>query len=101
MGLPDLLRNLYVGKETTIRSLYGTNYWFKIGRGVLHVCLLPPFKFNLYADNIMGNASLDKLQARIKIVERNINQLRYTYDITLMVESKEELKNLFESDRRE
>ena len=101
MGLPDLLRNLYVGKETTIRSLYGTHYWFKIGRGVLHVCLLPPFKFNLYADNIMGNASLDKLQARIKTVERNINQLRYTYDITLMVESKEELKNLFESERRE
>ena len=96
MGIPDhltcLLRNLYAGQEATVRSLYGTDGWFKIKKGVRQGCLLPPCLFNLYAEHIMRNARLDELQAGIKIGRRNINNFRY--DTTLMKESKEELKSL-------
>ena len=98
MGIPDhltcLLRNLYAGKEATVRSLYGTDDWFKIKKGVRQGCLLPPCLFNLYAEHIMRNARLDELQAGIKIGGRNINNLRYANDTTLMAESEEEIKSL-------
>ena len=97
MGVPDhlicLLRNLYAGQEATVRTAYGTTYWFQIGKGVHQGCILPPCLFNLYAEYIMLNAKLDEAQARIKIAGRNINNLRYTDDTTLMAES-EELKSL-------
>ena len=99
MGIPDhltcLLRNLYVGQEATVRTLYGTNDWFKIEKGVQQGCLLSPCLFNLYTEHIMRNAGLDELQAGIKIGRRNNNDLRYADDTTLMRETKEELKNLF------
>ena len=88
-----LLRNLYVGQEATVRTLYGTNDWFKIKKGTWQGCLLLPCLFNLYAEHIMRNARLDELQAEIKI-GRNINNLRYVDDTTLMAESEEELKSL-------
>ena len=95
MGIPDhltcLLRNLYAGQETTVRTGPGTTDWFQIGKGVHQDCILPPCLFNLYAEYIMQNAGLDKAQAGIKIARRNINNLRYTDDITLMAESREEL----------
>ena len=91
--LPCLLRNLYAGQEATVRTAYGTTYWFQIGKGVHQGCILPPCLFNLYAEYIMLNAKLDEAQARIKIAGRNINNLRYTDDTTLMAES-EELKSL-------
>ena len=98
MGIPDhltcLLRNLYVGQEATVRTLYGTTDWFKIEKGVQQGCLLSPCLFNLYTEHIMRNARLDELQAGIKIGGRNINNLRYVDDTTLMAESKEELKSL-------
>ena len=98
MGIPDhlarLLRNWYVGQEATDGTLYGTTDWFKIEKGVRQGCLLSPCLFNLYAEHIMGNAGLDQLQAGIKIVGRNINNLRYVDDVTLMGESEEELKSL-------
>ena len=98
MGIPDhltcLLRNLYAGQEATIRTGYGTTDWFQIGKGVCQGCILSPCLFNLYAEFIMRNARLDEAQAGIKIVRRNINNLRYADDITLMTESKEELKSL-------
>ena len=98
MGIPDhltcLLRNLYVGKEATVRILYGTTDWFKIEKGVQQGCLLSPCLFILYAELIVRNASLNELQPGIKISGRNINHLGYAADITLMAESKEELKNL-------
>ena len=94
MGIPDhltcLLRNLYSGQEATVRTLYGTTDWFKIGKGVQQGCLLSPCLFNLYAEHIMRNAKLDELQARIKIGRTNINNLRYVDDTTLMAESEEE-----------
>uniref|UniRef100_A0A670J8F8 ribonuclease H n=1 Tax=Podarcis muralis TaxID=64176 RepID=A0A670J8F8_PODMU len=98
MGVPDhlicLLRNLYVGQEATVRTGYGTTVWFKIGKGVRQGCILSPCLFNLYAEYIMRKAGLDESQAGIKIAGRNINNLRYADDTTLMAESEEELKNL-------
>ena len=98
MRIPDhltcLLRNLYAGQEATVRTLYGTAEWFKIEKEVLQGCLLSPCLFNLYTEHIMRNAGLDELQARIKVGGRNINNLRYVNNITLMAESEEELKSL-------
>ena len=98
MGIPDhltyLLRNLYAGQETTVRTLYGTTDWFKIEKGVRQCCLGSPCLFNLYADYIMRHAGLDKLQVGIKICGRNIYNLRYEDDTSLMAESKKELKSL-------
>ena len=98
MGIPDhltcLLRNLYAGQETTVRTGHGTTDWFKIGKGVYQGCILSPCLLNLYAEYIMQNASLDESQAGIKIAEKNINNLRYADDTTLMAESEEELKSL-------
>ena len=98
MGIPDhltcLLKNLYVGQEATIRTLYGKTDWFKIEKGVLQSCLLSPCLFNLYTEHIRRNARLDELQAGIKLGERKNNSLRYVGDTTLMAESKEELKSL-------
>ena len=85
---------MYAGQEATVRTLYGTNDWFKIKKGIWQGCLLLPCLFNLYAEHIMRNARLDELQARKKIGERNINNLRYVDDTTLMAESEEELKSL-------
>ena len=98
MGIPDhitrLLRNLYAGQEATVRTGHGTTDWFQIGKGVCQVCILTPCLFNLYAEYIMRNAGLDEAQAGIKIARRNINNLRYAHDTTLMAESEEELKSL-------
>jgi len=98
MGIPDhltcLLRNLYAGQEATVRNGHGTTDWFQIGKGVHQGCILSPCLFNLYAENIMQNARLDEAEAGIKIAGKNINNLIYTDDITLMVASKEELKSL-------
>ena len=96
MAIPDpftcLLRNPYEGQEATVRTRHGTTDWFKIGKGVQQGCILSPFLFNLYTEYIMLNAGLDEAQAGIKIARRNINNLRYADDVTLMEESKEELK---------
>ena len=98
MGVPDhltcLLRNLYAGQEATVRTGHGTTDWFRRGKGVCQGCILSPCLFNLYAEYIMQNAGLDEAQAGIKIVGRNINNLRYADDTTLMAESEEELKSL-------
>ena len=98
MGISDhltcLLRNLYVGQEATVRTLYGTIDWFKIGKGLQQGCILSLCLFNLYAKYIMQNARLDEVQAGINIAGRNINNLRHADDTTLMAESKEELKSL-------
>ena len=98
MRIPDhltcLLRNLYADQEATIRTGYGTTDWFKIGKAVCQGCILSSCLFNLYAEYIMQNAGLDKAQTGIKIARRNINNLRYADDTTLMAESKEELKSL-------
>ena len=98
IGITDhltcLLRNLYAGQEATVRTGYGTTYWFQIEKGVCQGCILSPCLFNLYAECIMRNAGLDEVQAGIKIAGRNINNLRYADDTTLMAESKEELKSL-------
>ena len=83
----------YAGQEATVRTGHGTN-WFQIGKGVPQACILSPCLFNLYAEYIMSNTGLDELQAEIKIARRNINNLRYADDTTLMAESKEELKSL-------
>ena len=97
MVIPDhltyLLRNLYAGQEATVRTGHGTIDWFQIGKGVCKGCLLAPCLFN-YAEYIMRNAGLDEAQAGIKIAGRNINNLRYADDTTLMAESEEELKGL-------
>ena len=97
MGIPDhltcLLRNLYAGQEATVRTGYGTTDWFQTGKGVRQGCILSPCLFNLYAEYIMRNAGLDETQAGIKIARRNINNLRYADDTTLIAESKE-LKSL-------
>ena len=97
MGIPEhltcLLRNLYAGQEATVRTGHGTTDWFQIGKGVRQGCILPPYLFNLYAEYIMRNAGLEETQARIKIARRNINNLRYADDTTLMAESEEELKS--------
>ena len=92
---PDLpLRNLYVGHEATVRTGHGTTDWFQIGKGVHQGCILSPCLFNFYAEYIMRNAVLEEAQAGIKIVGRNITNLRYAGDTTLMPESEEELKSL-------
>ena len=98
MGTPDhltcLLRSLYESQEATVRSLYGTIDWFRTEKGVKQGCLLSPCLFNLYTENIMRNSGMDELQAGIKIDGRNINNLRYADDTTLMAESENELKKL-------
>ena len=98
MGTPEhltcLLRNLYAGQDTAVRTRHGITDWFQIRKGVRQGCILSPCLFNLYAEYIMQNARLDEAQAGIKIARRNINNLRYADDITLMAESKEELKSL-------
>ena len=98
MGIPDhltgLLRNLYTGQEATVRTGQGTTDWFQIGKGVHQVCILSPCLFNLYAEYIMRNTGLEEAQAGIKIARRNISNLRYADDTTLMAESEEELKSL-------
>ena len=96
MGIPDhltcLLRNLYTGQEATVRTGHRTD-WFQIGKGVFQGCILSPCLFNFYAEHIIRNAGLEAAQAGIKIAGRNINNLRYADDTTLMAES-EELKSL-------
>ena len=98
MGIPDhlicLLRNLYAGQEATVRTGHGTTDWFQIGKGVCEGCMLSPCLFNFYAEYIMRNSGLEEAQGGIEIARRNINNLRYADDITLMAESEEELKNL-------
>ena len=98
MGIPDhltcLLRNLYAGQKATVRTGHGTTDWFQIGKGVSQGCILSPCLFNFYAEYIMRNAGLEEAQAGIKISGRNINNLRYADDTTLMAESEEELKSL-------
>ena len=89
-----LLRNLYAGQEATVRTGHGTTDWFQIGKGVRQGCILSPCLFNLYAEYIMRNAGLEEAQAGIKTAGRNINNLRYADDTTLMAEREEELKSL-------
>ena len=106
MGIPDhltfFLRNLDAGKEATVRTGHGKTDWFQIGKGVRQGCILSPWLFNLYADCIMRNTGLDELQAGIKIARRNINNVRYADDTTLIEENEEELKkSLDESERGE
>ena len=86
------MRNLYAGQEATVRTGHGTTDWFQIGKGVGQGCILSPCLFSLYAEYIMRNAGLEETQAGIKIARRNINNLRYADDTTLMAESEEELK---------
>ena len=98
MGIPDhltcLLRNLHASQEATARTGHGPTEWFQIGKGVRQGCILSPCLFNFYAEYIMRNPGLEEAQAGIKIAERNINDLRYAEDTTLMAESEEELKSL-------
>ena len=98
MGILDhltcLLRNLCTGQEATVRTRHGTTDWFQIGKGVCQGCILSPCLFNFYAEYIMRNARMDETQAGIKFTRRNINNLRYADDTTIMAESKEELKSL-------
>ena len=107
MGIPDhltcLLRNLYAGQEAraTVRTLYGTTDWFRIEKGVWQDCLMSLCLFKLYAEHIMRRAGLDGLQAGIKVERRNINNLRYADDTTIMAESKKELMNLLMRVRKE
>ena len=96
MGIPNhltcLLRNLYAGQKATVRTGHGTKDWFQVGKGVHRSCILSPCLSNSYAEYIMRNARLDEAKARIKIAGRNINNLRYADDTTLMAESEEELR---------
>ena len=107
MGIPDhltcLLRNLYASQEATVRAGHGTTHWFQIGKDVHQGCILSPCLFNFYAEYITRNAGLEEAQAGIKIAGRNISNLRYADDTTLMTESEEELfkKPLDESERGE
>ena len=105
MGIPDhlicLLRNLYAGQETTVRSRHGKKDWFKIGKGVHQGCLFLPCLLNIYPEHIMQNFRLDEAQAGIKIAKRNIINLKYAEDITLMAESEEELKSLLMEVKKE
>ena len=105
MGIPDHLnchlRNLYAGQEATVRTGHGTRDWFPIGKGVRQGRILSPCLFNLYAEYIMRNAGLEEAQAGIKTAGRNINNLRYADDTSLMAESEEELKPLDESESGE
>ena len=103
--IPDhltcLLRNLYTGQEATVRTGHGTTDWFQIGKGVRQGCILSPCLFNLYAEYIMRNARLDEAQAGIKIAGRNMNNLRYTDDTTLMAESEDKLKSILMKVKKE
>ena len=105
MGIPDhltcLLRNFYAGQEATARTGHGTADWFQIGKGVRQGCMMSPCLFNLHAEYTMRNAGLDEVQAGIKIAGKNINNLRYADDTTLMGESEEELKSLLMNVREE
>ena len=105
VGIPDhltcLLRNLYAGQEATIRTGHGTMDWFQIGKGVHQSCILSPCLFNLYAKYIMRNVRPDEAQAGIKIARRNINNLRYADDTTLVTESEEKLKSLLRKVKEE
>ena len=98
MGIPDhlicLLRNLYAGQEATVQTGHGTTDWFQIGKGLCQGCILLSCLFNLYGEYIMRNAGLEEAQAGVKIAGRNINNLRYADDTTLMAESEEELRSL-------
>ena len=98
IGIQDhlicLLRNLNTGQEATVRTVHGTTDWFQIGKGVHQDCILPPCLFNLYEEYIMRNSGLDEAQPGIKIARRNINNLRYADDTTLMAEREEKLKSL-------
>ena len=96
--LTSLLRNLYAGQEATVRTGHGTTDWFKIGKEVCQGCILSPCLFNFRAEYIMRNTELEESQAGIKISGRNINNLRYADDTTLMAESEEELKSLLSGD---
>ena len=104
MGIPDhltcLLRNLYTGQEATVRTGYGTIDWFQIGKGVHQGCKLPPCLFNLHAEYTIRNAGLDEAQAGIKIARRNIDNLRYADDTTMMADIKE-LKSLLRKVKEE
>ena len=106
MGIPDhltcLLRNLYAGQKSTVRTGHGTTDWFQIGKGVRQGCILSPCLFNLYAEYIMRNTRLEEAQAELKIAGRNINNLRYADDTTLMAERRRRTKEpLDESERGE
>ena len=105
MGIPGyltcLLRNLYAGQETTEGTGHGTTHWFQIGKGVRQGCILSPCLFNFYTEHIMLNARLDEAKAGIKIARRNINNLSYADDTTLMAESEEELKSLLMKVKKE
>ena len=105
MGIQDhvtcLLRKLYADQEATVRTGHGTTHWFQIGKGVRQDCILSPCLFNLHAEYIMSNAGLEEAQAGIKIARRNISNLKYADDITLMAESEEELKSLLMKVREE
>src|SRR5574337_1660464 len=105
MGKPEYLtcfpRNLYAGQEATVRTGHGTTDWFQIGQGARQGCILSPCLFHFYAEYIMRNAGLDETQGGIKIAGRNINNLRYADDTTLMAESKEELKSLLMKEKVE
>ena len=98
MGIPDhltcLLRNLSAGQEATVRTGHGTTDWFQIGKGVCQGCILSPCLFNLYAEYTMRNAGLEEAQAGIKIAGRNVTNVRYADDTTLMAESEDKLKSL-------
>ena len=98
MGIPDhltcLLRNLYAGQEATVRMGHGTTDWFQIGKGVHQGCILSPCLFNFYAEYIMRHAGLEETHAGIKTAGRNINNLRYAEEISLMAKNEEELKSL-------
>ena len=91
--LTCFLRNLYAGQEATVRTGYGTTAWFQIGKGIRQGCILSPCLFNLYAEYIMRNPGLEEARTGIKIARRNINNLRYADDTTLMAENEEELKS--------
>ena len=99
MGIPEhftrFLRNPHVDQEATVRTGYRTMNWFRIGKGIHQGCILAAYLFILYAEHILGNSEVDEAQAGIKIAGRNISNLRYADDITLMAESEEELKRLF------
>ena len=105
MGISDhltnLLRNIYAGQEATYRTRHGTIDWFQIGKGVHQGCILSPYLLNLHAEDIMRNAGLEEAQAEIKIARRNINNLTYADDTTLMAESEEELKRLLMKEESE
>ena len=102
MGIPDLpLEKFVCSQEATLRTGHGTTDWFQIGKGVCQGCILSPCLFNFYAEYIMRNPGLDEAQAGIKIARRNINNLRYADDTTLMAESVEELKSLSMKERGE